>query len=127
MRHSSQGPDGYAPPIGGISGGQGFETDTHVMVSAQQYISHVGQTMTTEVNKLMTDLESNLNPKTWKGDAYQAFITARDSWLGAHDHIQKALAEIESCLGDSAKRYDQADQDSQYGIDNAVKGLNYNI
>jgi WXG100 family type VII secretion target len=126
MRTGPQGSGGYAPPVGSITGGQGFETDTHVMVSAQQYISHVGQTMTSEVDKLMTNLQ-NLNPRTWDGDAYRGFLKARDSWHLAHDHIQKALAEIESCMGDSAKRYDQADLDSQYGIANAVKGLNFTI
>ena len=126
MRTTPQGPGGYAPPVGGISGGQGFETDTHVMVTAQQYISHVGQTMTSEVDKLMSNLES-LNPATWDGDAYRQFLKAKNDWHTAHDHIRNALAEIESCMGDSAKKYDQADLDSQTGIANAVKGLNYTI
>lgn len=126
MRTSPQNPNGYAPPVGGIHGGQGFETDTHVMVTAQQYISHVGQTMTTEVDRLMGNLES-LNPSTWDGDAYRQFLKAKGDWHAAHDHIRKALADIESCMGDSAKRYDQADLDSQLGIGNAVKGLNYTI
>ena len=126
MRTTPQGSGGYAPPVGSIHGGQGFETDTHVMVTAQQYISHVGQTMTSEVDKLMSNLES-LNPATWDGDAYRQFLKAKNDWHGAHDHIRNALAEIESCMGDSAKKYDQADLDSQLGIGNAVKGLNYTI
>lgn len=126
MRTTAQGPGGYAPPVGSIHGGQGFETDTHVMVSAQQYISHVGQVMTTEVDRLMANLD-NLNPRTWNGDAYRSFLKAKGDWLTAHDHIKKALADIESCMADSAKRYDQADLDSQYGIGSAVKGLSYTI
>ena len=126
MRTTPQGPGGYVPPTGGIHGGQGFETDTHVMVTAQQYISHVGQTMTSEVDKLMSNLDS-LNPSTWDGDAYRQFLKARNDWHAAHDHIKNALAEIESCMGDSAKKYDQADLDSQTGIANAVKSLNYTI
>jgi hypothetical protein len=117
MRTTPQGPGGYASPAGGISGGQGFETDTHVMVTAQQYVSHVGQTMTSEVDKLMSR----------DGDAYRQFLRAKSDWHTAHDHIRNALAEIEGCMGDSAKKYDQADLDSQTGIANAVKGLNYTI
>ena len=126
MRTTPQGPGGYAPPVGSIHGGQGFETDTHVMVSAQQYISHVGQTMTVEVDRLMSNLE-NLNPRTWDGDACRQFNKAKGEWTNAHDHIRKALGDIESCLGDSARRYDQADLDSQLGIADAVKGLAYTI
>ena len=126
MRTTPQGPGGYAPPVGGISGGQGFETDTHVMVTAQQYISHVGQTMTTEVDRLLSNLDA-LNPTTWEGDAYRQFLKAKGDWQTAHDHIRKALADVESCLGDSARKYDQADLDSQLGIGNAVKGLDYRI
>jgi hypothetical protein len=43
MRNTPQPPSGYQPPVGQLQGGQGFVTDTHVMVTAQQYISHVGQ------------------------------------------------------------------------------------
>ena len=126
MRTTPQGPGGYVPPVGSIHGGQGFETDTHVMVTAQQYVSHVGQTMTTEVDKLMSNLDA-LNPTTWEGDAYRQFLKAKGDWLAAHDHIKKALGDIETCMGDSARKYDQADLDSQLGIGNAVKGLNYQI
>jgi WXG100 family type VII secretion target len=126
IRTTPQGPGGYVPPVGAIHGGQGFETDTHVMVTAQQYISHVGQTMTSEVDKLISALEI-LHPRTWDGDAYRAFLKAKGDWMTAHDHIRKALGDIESCMGDSAKRYDQADLDSQLGIANAVKGLDYQI
>jgi WXG100 family type VII secretion target len=126
MRTSAQPPSGYVPPVGATTGGQGFVTDTHVMVSAQQYLSHVGQIMTSEVDRLMGNLES-LNPSTWDGDAYRQFLRSRDDWRLAHDHIRKALADIEERLGESAKRYDQADLDSQLGIGNAVKGLNYTI
>jgi WXG100 family type VII secretion target len=126
MRITPQSSCGYAPPVGSIHGGQGFETDTHVMVSAQQYISHVGQVMTSEVDRLMANLEG-LNPRTWDGDAYRQFLKAKGEWHAAHDHIRKALADIESCMGDSARKYDQADLDSQLGIGNAVKGLNYSI
>ncbi|HZV53189.1 MAG TPA: WXG100 family type VII secretion target [Candidatus Dormibacteraeota bacterium] len=125
LRTGPQSGPGYVPPDG-LSGGQGFVTDTHVMVSAQQYIGHVGQVMTAEVDRLMANLE-HLNPRTWDGEAYRAFLKAKDSWHAAHDHIMKALADIESCLGESSKRYDQADLDSQLGIDNAVKGLDYRI
>jgi WXG100 family type VII secretion target len=126
LRHGAQPTGGYQPPVGGIHGGQGFETDTHVMVSAQQYISHVGQVMTSEVDRLMSNLDG-LHPGTWDGDAYRKFLQAKADWQTAHDHIKNALAEIESCMGDSAKRYDQADWDSKLGIDSAVKGLNYTI
>jgi WXG100 family type VII secretion target len=126
MRTSAQGAGGYQPPVGTTSGGQGFVTDTHTMVTAQQYMSHVGQLMTTEVDRLMGNLES-LNPSTWDGDAYRQFVKAKTSWSMAHDHIKKALADIEDRMGTSAKRYDQSDLDSQLGIGNAVKGLNYSI
>jgi WXG100 family type VII secretion target len=126
MRTGPQDPTGYVPAVGSISGGQGFVTDTHVMVSAQQYISHVGDVMTTEVDKLMSNLD-NLNPSTWRGDAYQAFLKAKLQWHDAHNNIKNALRDIEERVGRSAKRYDQADQDSQYSIDNAVKGLDYTI
>ncbi len=126
MRHGPQPASGYVPPAGATTGGRGFVTDTHVMVSAQQYCSHVGALMTSEVDRLMTSLD-NLNPSTWDGAAYHKFLKAKDDWHAAHGHLRKALGDIENCLGESAKRYDQADQDSQYGIDNAVKGLNYGI
>jgi WXG100 family type VII secretion target len=126
MRTGPQDPTGYVPAAGSISGGQGFVTDTHVMVSAQQYISHVGDVMTSEVDKLMSNLDS-LNPSTWDGDAYRHFLTAKQDWHAAHDNIKKALRDIEQKVGDSAKRYDQADLDSQYSVTNAVKGLGYNI
>ncbi|HLH71500.1 MAG TPA: WXG100 family type VII secretion target [Candidatus Dormibacteraeota bacterium] len=125
LRTAPQDGPSYVAP-GGLSGGQGFVTDTHVMVSAQQYVGHVGQVMTTEVNRLMANLEQ-LNPRTWDGEAYRAFLQAKDRWRAAHGHLMKALADIEGCLGESAKRYDQADLDSQLGIDNAVKGLGYSI
>jgi WXG100 family type VII secretion target len=96
------------------------------MVSAQQYISHVGDVMTSEVDKLMSNLD-NLNPSTWDGDAYRHFLTAKQDWHAAHDNIKKALRDIEQKVGDSAKRYDQADLDSQYSVTNAVKGLGYTI
>lgn len=126
MRTGPQDPTGYVPAVGSIHGGQGFETDTHVMVSAQQYISHVGDLMTNEVDRLMSNLD-NLNPSTWDGDAYRHFLTAKQDWLAAHDNIKKALRDIEQKMGDSAKRYDQADLDSQLSIGNAVKGLGYTI
>ena len=126
MRTNAQPPSGYVPPVGATHGGQGFVTDTHVIVSAQQYISHVGQIMTSEVDRLMGNLES-LNPSTWDGDAYRQFLKAKAEWHASHDHIRKALTDIEERLGESAKRYDQADLDSQLGIGNAVKALNYQI
>jgi WXG100 family type VII secretion target len=126
MRTSPQSATGYQPPTGNISGGQGFVTDTHTMVTAQQYMSHVGQLMTSEVDRLMGNLES-LNPSTWDGDAYRQFLKAKTSWHMAHDHIKKALTDIEDRMGNSAKHYDQADLDSQLGIGNAVKGLNFTV
>ena len=126
MRTGPQNPTGYVPPVGAIHGGQGFETDTHVMVTAQQYISHVGQTMTTEVDRLMSNLDA-LNPRTWDGEAYRQFLRAKADWMTAHDHIRNALVDIESCIGDSAKLYDQADWDTKQHITDAVKGLSYTI
>ncbi len=122
----AQPSSGYVPPAGGISGGQGFVTDTHVMVNAKQYISHVGQVMTSEVDRLMANLES-LNPRTWDGAAYREFLSAKANWHASHDHIRKALGDIEGALGESSQRYDQADLDSQLGINNAVKNLSYGI
>jgi WXG100 family type VII secretion target len=124
MRTSAQPGSGY--PAGDIHGGQGFVTDTHTMVTSQQYLEHVGSVMTSEVDKLISNLDG-LNPKTWDGDAYRAFLSAKDAWHQKHGEIQKALADIAANLGSSAKRYDQADLDSQYGIANAVKGLDYTI
>jgi uncharacterized protein YukE len=128
LRQSAQGSGGYVPPVGNVHGGNGsFETDTHTMVTAQQYVSHVGQIMTSEVNKLMSNLEGTLAGKAWDSPAAKEFLKARTQWHSAHQHLLKALGDIEQGLGTSAKHYDQSDLDSSDGIGNAVSGLNYSI
>jgi len=122
MRQNAQPHSGYVPPGGGATTGGGFDTSLQAMDAAKQHIDQVGQAMTSQVDRLMGQLEA-LNPKTWDGDAYRQFLQAKASWHGAHDHIQKALRDIEACMQTSSKQYDSADVDSQTGIRNAASGL----
>jgi WXG100 family type VII secretion target len=122
MRQAAQGPAGYVPPAGGV--GSGFETDLHVMLSAQGYVEHVGQVMVSEVNRLMANLEA-LGPSTWDGDAARAFAKAKHDWQRAQADLTKALQDIALGLDGSRKQYDQADTDSQLGITSAVRGLTF--
>jgi WXG100 family type VII secretion target len=111
------------PAAGGGAAG-GFQTQLHVMDSARAYVEHVGGVMVGEVNRLMGELES-LNPSTWDGSAYRAFLNAKVQWQTAHTHLTKALTDIGMGLDDSRKQYDQADTDSELGITNAVRGLTF--
>jgi WXG100 family type VII secretion target len=122
MRHGAQPASGYPTPAGGATSGGGFDTSLHTMDTARNHISEVGQAMTASVDRLMGQLEA-LTPQKWDGDAYRAFLQAKTSWHAAHDHIRKALADIESCMQVSTRQYDTADVDSQTGIRNATGGL----
>jgi len=92
------------------------------METAKNHINEVGQAMTGSVDRLMGQLEA-LTPQRWDGDAYRAFLQAKASWHAGHDHIRKALADIEDCMRTSTKQYGQADLDSQTGIHNVNRSL----
>jgi WXG100 family type VII secretion target len=107
---------------GGFGGGTGFTTELPVMDSARGYVEHVGAMMVGRVNTMISQLDA-LNPSTWNGDAKRAFDTAKIQWQTTHQHLTKALADIEMGLDNSRRSYGQADLDSQLGITNSVNGL----
>lgn len=94
------------------------------MVTASQYVQHVGDLMTQAVNNLFTAL-GDLQPNWKSPSASAAFWNAQGQWQGAHNDLMKAINEIANDLATSKTQYDQAEQDSQDGITNAARGLNY--
>jgi WXG100 family type VII secretion target len=112
-----------AQSSGGSAGGGAFGTDLHVMDTAAQYVQHVGDAMTGEVNRLISTLEAELNVSTWEGLAASEFAVAREKWWAAHRQLVGVLNEIEGGLRQSRQKYDQADQDSRDGIARAASNL----
>jgi WXG100 family type VII secretion target len=123
LRQHAQPASGYPSSTGGgAATGGGFDTSLTTMDAAKTHIDSVGVAMTGQVDRLMTQLEA-LNPSTWDGDAYRQFQKAKLAWHQAHDHIRKALKDIEDCMHTSSKHYGQADLDSGTGIHNATSGI----
>jgi WXG100 family type VII secretion target len=119
MRTTAQGANGVA------GAGGGFGTDLHTMDTAAQYVEHVGQVMTGEVNKLWSSLNIP-GPSTWNSpSASAAFSNAQLQWTDAHRKLMHAIQEIADGLRSSRQQYDQAETDNQYGIAGAVRGLTY--
>ena len=104
--------------------GNAWGTDLQQMVSAAQYVEHVGEVMRSEVNGMFNAL-AVLNPQTWAGEAYVAYTQASAQWQAAQQRLNKALADIAAGLRTSSARYQQADQDAADGINRAASGLRF--
>ena len=104
--------------------GNAWGTDLQQMVSAAQYVEHVGEVMRSEVNGMFNAL-AVLNPQTWAGEAYVAYTQASAQWQAAQQRLNKALADIAAGLRTSSAKYQQTDQDAADGIKRAATGLQY--
>ncbi len=105
------------------AGGGAFQTDLEAMDSAVQYVRQVGDTMTGRVQRLFAEIEAELNPGTWQGEAAHAYARAKERWGVRHQAHVRVLDHISTHLHKSRTGYHQTDQDNTAGITNAVRGL----
>jgi WXG100 family type VII secretion target len=110
-------------PAGSVGDGS-FQTDTHVMLTAAQYVQHVADGMIDEVNRLMGYLES-LDRSRWNGEAASAFAQAKERWATVSRQLHQSLYDIAQGLDNSRRVYDEAETDAQLGITSAAQGLPY--
>src|SRR5215472_19091671 len=89
--------------------GSGYGTDLDQMVSASEYVNHVGGVMSSEVNNLFSAIEAHLSPSTWQGPAAAAFHRAQAEWHEKQQKLVSALNEIAEGLGSSHRMYNQAE------------------
>lgn len=113
-------PGGPAGPVGDGS----FRTDTHVMLTAAQYVQHVADGMIDEVNRLMGHLDA-LDRSRWNSEAALAFAQAKERWAGVSVRLHRSLYDIAQGLDNSRRVYDEAETDAQLGITRAAQDLPY--
>lgn len=108
---------------GAAAGGSAFSTDTGMMHSGAQYVRSMRDTMVGRVNGLIADLEAELNPSTFRGEAQAAYASAKERWHGVHVNLMTTMENIATAMQSSGSSYQTMDQDNSQGIRKTAQDL----
>jgi WXG100 family type VII secretion target len=100
----------------------GFGTTTEVMNSTAQQIEQVSQTVNSQLNNLMGQLEPLQSQ--WRGAAASAFQQLMARWKEDATKLTTALDQISQMMSQSSKAYQQSEDTNQSAISNILGTLN---
>jgi WXG100 family type VII secretion target len=99
----------------------GFGTTTEVMNSTAQQIEQVSQTVNSQLNNLMGQLEPL--QAQWKGAAASAFQQLIARWHEDATKLTTALNQISTMMTQSSKAYQQSEDTNQSAISNILGSM----